>query len=124
MEEQSLKKLENGHGGKRKDSGRKIKAKILDELTLEGQKRVYRILEADFWVRLANDKALPRLEAILDDPEANSESLRFAIKEVNDRAFGKPKESLDLTSRGKSIAPTPEQRARYAKRHVNDAGEV
>lgn len=119
--EKVLKKNESGYGGARPGSGRKPMAKKLDQLTEKAKKKVYQVLEADFWVKLANDKVAPRLAQILDDPLASSDLLKFAMKEVNDRAFGRPKESIDLTSKGKSLSPTPEQRARYAKRHVNDS---
>jgi hypothetical protein len=97
MEEQSLKNLDNGHGGHREGSGRKTKAGKLDELSKEGQKRVYSIMEADFWVKMANDHAAPRLERILTSGESKDENVIAAAKEVLNRALGKSKESVHMT---------------------------
>lgn len=84
----------NGGGGRKT---------FVEKLKLAEVQRAYRVMEADFWVKMANDKVAPRLEAILDDINAPADLLKFAMKEVNDRAFGKPKEFKDVTSDGKAL---------------------
>lgn len=91
-----MKKTEKKNGGARPGSGRKSMAKKLDELTKDGQAKVYAIMEADFWVRMANDKAAPRLAGILDSKDSKDENVIAAAKEVLNRALGKSKESIDV----------------------------
>jgi len=80
------------NGGGRKPSAEKLK------------EEAYEIMKAEFWVRLAQEKALPRLVKILENPD---DSVAFkAAKEILDRSLGKPKESIDHTTNGKDL-PMP-----------------
>lgn len=83
--------------GEDRGQGRKPSAAKLRE-------EAYEIMKAEFWVRLAQEKALPRLVKILENPD---DSVAFkAAKEILDRSLGKPKESIDHTTNGKDL-PMP-----------------
>ncbi len=79
----------SNNGGGRKASIEKIRDEIRKQTI------------AEFWVNLAETEAIPRLTQMLDSPFGDV--AWKAIKEVMDRAYGKPKESVDLTSKGKRI---------------------
>lgn len=79
----------SNNGGGRRPSIEKIRAEIYD------------ISKAEFWCKLANDKAVVRLEKMLDNPD---DAVAFkAIKEILDRTLGKPRESIDHTTKGESM---------------------
>lgn len=85
-------------GGARPNSGPKPSIeKLID--------KAYTIAEAKFWVELAENKAIKRIEEILDSPiqKVGAKAVISVAKEVLDRALGKPKESVDLTSGGKTL---------------------
>ena len=89
-------------GGARPNSGPKPSIEKLTE-------KAYTIAEAKFWVDLAENKAIKRLEEILDAPvrEVGAKAIISVAKEVLDRALGKPKETVDVTSKGKALfSPT------------------
>lgn len=91
-----------GHGGARPNSGPKPSiAKLTERLT----EKAYTIAEAKFWVDLAENKAVKRMEEILDSPiqKVGAKAIISVAKEVLDRALGKPKESVDVTSGGKAL---------------------
>ena len=88
------------NGGARPGAGRKA---FVDKLTTVEKAQLYSITQAEYWVRVANDKAIKRLEEILDNPKENKEILMKAIKEVLDRALGKPKEHIDHTTKDEAI---------------------
>src|SRR3972149_9430326 len=80
------------------------------------KKKIVRLATKEFIQNYTRDltEALPKISPVLI-----AQALRgnlIAIKEINDRVLGKPKESLDLTSGGQSlIRPTPEQEIKALK---------
>lgn len=89
-------------GGARPNSGPKIS---IEKLAEKAYDKAYSIAEAKFWVDLAEDKAVNRLIEILEKPirEVGAKAIISVAKEVLDRALGKPKESVDVTSKGKAL---------------------
>lgn len=82
------------NGGYRPNSGRKPS---IEKIRAE----IYDISKAEFWCKLANDKAVIRLQQMLDNPD---DSVAFkAVKEILDRTLGKPRESIDHTTKGESM---------------------
>lgn len=76
----------------------------MEKVRAQAKEEAFEIMKAEFWVRLAQEKALPRLVKILENPD---DSVAFkAAKEILDRSLGKPKESIDHTTNGKDL-PTP-----------------
>lgn len=98
------------NGGPRAGSGRKIKRERLLE---KAKEEVKDIASIEFWAMMAKNKAIPRLEGILNSTEAKDETVLAAVKEVLNRALGKSKEFVDLTSMGQQMYQplTPEQLA-------------
>lgn len=80
-------------GGARPGSGPKPNIERLKE---EARAAGIKIGEAQFWVNLAEEKALVRLQEILDTPlhEIGGRTMMTAITQVLDRALGRPKESI------------------------------
>ena len=76
--------------------------------TLEAEK--YR----EILIRKIVEKAEPLANALIEKGLGGDVS---ALKEINERSLGKVRESLDITTKGKALSPTPEQRERFAKRH-------
>jgi len=74
-------------------------------------------LIAKKWVAMAQELAIPYLESVFKDKTANHDIKKRAADTILDRAFGKAKESMDITSNGESISPKPEQVERFVKRH-------
>lgn len=120
--EQELKKIEKEdgrkrNGGARNNAGRKA---FIDKLTKEEQKEIASIAEAKYWLDMAQKDAAPFVRKLVGDSKASWDARLRAAQEILNRALGKPKESLDLTSKGKQMGvPTPEQVARFAKRNVD-----
>lgn len=73
------------NGGGRKPSIEKLKAEVID------------IAMAEFWIKLAREKAIPKLQALLEC--GKSETEMKAAKEILDRALGRPKESMEITGK-------------------------
>lgn len=80
----------------------------IERLVANAKEEGYKIAKAEFWVKLAEEKGVPRLIEILEAPlgTISDKTLLAAVKEVLDRAMGKPKESIDHTTNGKEL-PTP-----------------
>jgi hypothetical protein len=92
--------LPKQNGGARPGSGRKPSLELLKN---EAKKLAY----AEFWVELAENKAIPRLKRMMDNP--SDEIAWKPTKEVLDRAFGKPRESVEHTGKdGERIFLTPQ----------------
>ncbi len=89
---ETIKSEKGKNGGVRARSGRKP---FIDKLTGKEKEKVWKLTEARFWVEIAEEKAMVRLNEILDAPlaQVGSKALLTAVKEVLDRALGKPKES-------------------------------
>lgn len=62
-------------------------------------------LEKYFWQEVAKNKAIPRLLDLLLS-ENDQVALKAAV-EIVDRAYGRPKESVDHTTNGKDMSPAP-----------------
>jgi len=93
-------KKKNRRGGARPNSGPKTPLEVLEKRAIdEGLK----IGEAKFWMNLAENKAIPKLEQLL---ESSDDKAAFkAVKEVLDRALGKPKEIVEHSGKvGLSLA--------------------
>lgn len=85
------------NGGARPGAGRKVSIDLIKD---EAKK----LAMAEFWVELAENKAIPRLKSLMDNPD--DEIAWKGVKEVLDRAYGRPKESIDHTTNGKDFPPT------------------
>ena len=94
------------NGGKRPGSGRKLKR---ETLLKEAKKEVRDIATLEFWAELAKDEALPVLRANMALGIGDT-ALRAAIH-VIDRALGRTKESVDITSKQQRIGLTAEETA-------------
>lgn len=107
----STKKLKP-RGGHRPGSGRKPD---LESARKAGIVEGYAIARTEFWLDLAQNKALPRLQEILDSPldVIGGKTLMTAVVAVIDRALGKPKESHELT--GKDGGPLQVLAIEYQK---------
>lgn len=105
MQQKSLEQLEKpkkGWGGARNNSGPKVNIeRLVEAAKAEG----YEIAKAEFWVKLAQEKAVPRLLEILDSPMdvVGGKTLMSAVVTTIDRALGKPKETHELM--GKNGGP-------------------
>lgn len=65
-------------------------------------------LDQDYWKRLAEEKAFPRLSEILSIEDDRGVLLK-AIQEVLNRAYGRPTERTEITGRdGKDLIPADE----------------
>lgn len=103
-------RMGEGGGNHAGTQGRKANIEKLIESRVEDLRDITRV---EFWARMAKDKAVVRLEGILDSTEAKDETVLAAVKEVLNRALGKSKEFVDLTSMGQQMYQplTPEQLA-------------
>ena len=83
-------------GGYRPNSGRKPSIELL-------KNSVRKEISAEFWLELAETYADPFIRRVFDDPTVAWE-VRFRLwQEVMNRAYGKPKESHDVTSKGEKL---------------------
>ena len=106
MEEKPLESLEKverrgAKPGDNRGGGRKLN---IERLVSTAKEEGYKIAKAEFWVKLAEDYAVPRLLSILENGK-DDVALR-ACQELLNRAMGKPKESIDHTTNGKDL-PMP-----------------
>jgi hypothetical protein len=61
-------------------------------------------LIAKKWVAMAQELAIPYLESVFKDKTANHDIKKRAADTILDRAFGKAKESMDITSGGEKVS--------------------
>lgn len=95
--ESNLGKLEDGRKkngckpGENRGGGWKTP---MEKVRAQAKAELVDIAKAEFWVALAQDKAVPRLTKMLDNPD---DAVAFkAVKEIIDRTLGKPKESVEI----------------------------
>lgn len=55
-----------------------------------------------YWLNMAK-RAQESLLEVLSDPDAPHAAIVSASKEIFDRAYGKPKESIDVTTKGRPL---------------------
>lgn len=101
-----------GEGASKENVGRKPSiAKIAD-------KQISQYF-AEKWLELHKKYAIPYLESVFEPEQKASHEIKFRVsQEIANRAEGKPKESVDVTSMGKALNPTEEQVKRLSKRHA------
>lgn len=100
MEE--LNKPEKGkNGGARPGAGRKAYA---SKLTVDERKKALAITEAKWWIERAETTAVPFLFKLVEDEKAANSDRFKAAQEILNRCLGKPKENMDLTSKGEQVA--------------------
>lgn len=90
------------HGGGRKPSIAKLKAKELD------------IAKAQFWVDMAQTYAVPQIIALVKAKRTPAIVKLRAAEMILDRALGKAKETVDLKGSVK-VSLTPEERLTVTK---------
>lgn len=83
------------NGGKRKNAGRKVNVELAKEIAF---KEGYDVAKSEFWVKLANEKAVAVLIANMDMTFGDM-AVKSALA-VLDRALGRPKEKHEVTGEG------------------------